>query len=300
MFSGARAGARRPGAGRLAADRVDEGSGGHARRQRRRAPPATTARSSADQKSLVRAGLREGRFRLLYVAPERLVGDGGDGFADGVVGTADRASSPSTRRTASASGATISGRSTGSSAQLRDRWPGVSMHAFTATATARVRRDIVSQLGLRDPVELVGSFDRPNLVYRVLARATLKTADPGRARAPPGSGGHHLLPVAQRGGRAGGVAREDGIARVAVSRRPGRRRAASQSGRVPERRGGRRRGDRRVRHGHRSVGRALRRACRRAAIARALSAGIRPRRPRWPGGRVRARSTRRGLPASGG
>jgi EAL domain-containing protein (putative c-di-GMP-specific phosphodiesterase class I) len=48
------------------------------------------------------------------------------------------------------------------------------MHAFTATATARVRRDIVSQLGLRDAVQLVGSFDRPNLVYRVLPRANLK------------------------------------------------------------------------------------------------------------------------------
>ncbi len=59
-------------------------------------------------------------------------------------------------------------------AQLRDRWPEASVHAFTATATSRVRRDIVSQLGLRSPVELVGSFDRPNLVYRVLARSNLK------------------------------------------------------------------------------------------------------------------------------
>src|SRR5688500_7746839 len=52
--------------------------------------------------------------------------------------------------------------------------PGVSLHAFTATATGRVRRDIASQLALENPVELVGSFDRPNLVYRVLARAQLK------------------------------------------------------------------------------------------------------------------------------
>jgi ATP-dependent DNA helicase RecQ len=59
-------------------------------------------------------------------------------------------------------------------ARLRDRWPDVSLHAYTATATARVRRDIVSQLGLRDAAELVGSFDRPNLVYRVLARSSLK------------------------------------------------------------------------------------------------------------------------------
>src|SRR3712207_7016175 len=32
------------------------------------------------QKSEVARGVREGKYRLLYVAPERLVGDGGDGF----------------------------------------------------------------------------------------------------------------------------------------------------------------------------------------------------------------------------
>src|SRR4029077_10978447 len=52
--------------------------------------------------------------------------------------------------------------------------PGVALHAYTATATERVRRDIAAQLALKDPVEFVGSFDRPNLVYRVLPRATLK------------------------------------------------------------------------------------------------------------------------------
>ena len=34
--------------------------------------------------------------------------------------------------------------------------------------------DIGTQLQLRDPLELVGSFDRPNLVYRVLPRAGFK------------------------------------------------------------------------------------------------------------------------------
>jgi ATP-dependent DNA helicase RecQ len=42
----------------------------------------------------------------------------------------------------------------------------VSLHAFTATATERVRDDIAAQLELRDPAVLVGDFDRPNLVYR--------------------------------------------------------------------------------------------------------------------------------------
>jgi ATP-dependent DNA helicase RecQ len=59
-------------------------------------------------------------------------------------------------------------------ARLRSVFPDIGIHAYTATATARVRRDIASQLELREPVELVGSFDRPNLVYRVLARANLK------------------------------------------------------------------------------------------------------------------------------
>src|SRR5262249_42965067 len=40
----------------------------------------------------------------------------------------------------------------------------------TATATERARRDIIEQLGLRDPAVLVGNFDRPNLTYRILPR----------------------------------------------------------------------------------------------------------------------------------
>ncbi len=58
-------------------------------------------------------------------------------------------------------------------ATLMDRFPGASIHAYTATATLRVRQDIIDQLGLRDPSVLVGRFDRPNLVYRVLPRTNL-------------------------------------------------------------------------------------------------------------------------------
>ncbi len=55
-------------------------------------------------------------------------------------------------------------------AEVREVVPGVAMQAFTATATPRVREDIALQLGLRDPDVLVGTFDRPNLTYRVRAR----------------------------------------------------------------------------------------------------------------------------------
>ena len=132
-----------------------------------------SALSPGDRQSVM-AGIREGRFRLLYVAPERLAGDGSDSFLT-MIGrrpvsfiAVDEAHCisqwghdfrPEYRQLA----------------RLRDRWPSISLHAYTATATGRVRKDIVAQLGLRDAAELVGSFDRPNLVYRVLARSSLKT-----------------------------------------------------------------------------------------------------------------------------
>src|SRR5262249_42676719 len=53
---------------------------------------------------------------------------------------------------------------------LRDEFGDASFHAYTATATERVRRDIAEQLALREPLVLVGDFDRPNLTYRVLPR----------------------------------------------------------------------------------------------------------------------------------
>src|SRR5271166_2664736 len=52
-------------------------------------------------------------------------------------------------------------------AELKTRFPKASIQAYTATATERVRRDIIEQLGLENPAVLVGSFDRPNLLYRV-------------------------------------------------------------------------------------------------------------------------------------
>jgi ATP-dependent DNA helicase RecQ len=53
---------------------------------------------------------------------------------------------------------------------LRKTFAEASVHAYTATATPQVRQDIAEQLSLRDPIVLVGDFDRPNLTYRVLPR----------------------------------------------------------------------------------------------------------------------------------
>ncbi|MBP7948954.1 MAG: DNA helicase RecQ [Verrucomicrobiales bacterium] len=56
-------------------------------------------------------------------------------------------------------------------AQLRDRLPGVPFIALTATATERVRGDIVRQLHLREPEVFLASFNRPNLNYTVVPKA---------------------------------------------------------------------------------------------------------------------------------
>ncbi|HYM62028.1 MAG TPA: RecQ family ATP-dependent DNA helicase, partial [Thermoanaerobaculia bacterium] len=53
---------------------------------------------------------------------------------------------------------------------IKQIFPEARVHAYTATAAEAVRRDIVQQLALADPLVLVGSFDRPNLTYRVLPR----------------------------------------------------------------------------------------------------------------------------------
>jgi len=60
-------------------------------------------------------------------------------------------------------------------AQLKIRFPSASLHAYTATATERVRTDITEQLRLQKPTVLVGTFDRPNLVYRIVPRVDAQT-----------------------------------------------------------------------------------------------------------------------------
>jgi ATP-dependent DNA helicase RecQ len=58
--------------------------------------------------------------------------------------------------------------------KLKENFPGASVHGYTATATEKVRHDICRQLNLKDPLLLVGNFDRPNLSYRVLPRQNLE------------------------------------------------------------------------------------------------------------------------------
>jgi ATP-dependent DNA helicase RecQ len=55
--------------------------------------------------------------------------------------------------------------------KLRKHLPDVPLMALTATATERVRADIVKELKLQDPRSYVASFNRPNLTYRVVPKS---------------------------------------------------------------------------------------------------------------------------------
>ena len=60
--------------------------------------------------------------------------------------------------------------------RLREHFPDLPIAAFTASATRRVRHDILDQLGLRDPHKYIASFHRPNLRY-LIKECDAKTQD---------------------------------------------------------------------------------------------------------------------------
>ena len=130
-------------------------------------------------------GLHHGEFRLLYVAPERLMLSG---FLDDLkkwnvnLFAIDEAHCisewghdfrPEYRQIAT----------------LREHFPGVPVMALTATATERVRADIVKQLHFHDPRCYVASFNRPNLTYRVSAKSGSYEQILGFIRARPRENG---------------------------------------------------------------------------------------------------------------
>ena len=130
--------------------------------------PAEALHSGVDAagQRRIEASIAAGEYRLVFVAPERLLAPSFMALMEHLdirafaIDEAHCISQwghdfrPEYRRLAT----------------LKQRFPRASVHAYTATATGPVRDDIVAQLGLTDPNVLIGVFDRPNLVYRVLPR----------------------------------------------------------------------------------------------------------------------------------
>lgn len=127
-----------------------------------------------DEQQQVFDAANAGKVKLLYVAPERLETARFRAFAthaDIALFAVDEAHCVSQwgqdfRSSYLAIGEFID--------SLPDR-PTVA--AFTATATERVRRDIVNLLGLRNPLVMVTGFDRTNLYFDMLKLNTREKAN---------------------------------------------------------------------------------------------------------------------------
>lgn len=138
-----------------------------------------------DQRRSVWRDLHQGRIRILYVAPERLfVGTLTEELKQWNLGAVavDEAHCisewghdfrPEYRKLS----------------ELRAQFPEIPFMALTATATERVRSDILTQLHLRDPATYVASFNRPNLMYRVLPKAQAYSQIVGFLRSRPNDAG---------------------------------------------------------------------------------------------------------------
>jgi ATP-dependent DNA helicase RecQ len=126
---------------------------------------------SSDDWAAAAEAIRQGETRLVFTSPERLINTGtyrllrDSGAHTIAVDEAHCVSHwghdfrPEYRQLA----------------RLREFFPNAAVHAYTATATERVRNDIAEQLGLRNPHILVGNFDRPNLTFRVLPRLDVRS-----------------------------------------------------------------------------------------------------------------------------
>ncbi len=129
--------------------------------------------SSLDAAEIKRrtAALLRGEYKLLYLAPERLLLQE---FLDGPLRSLELGIGINAFVIDEAHCVSEWGHDFRTEyrqlARLRSRHPGVPVLAFTATATARVRADIAAQLALKDPFVHIASFNRPNLFYRVLPK----------------------------------------------------------------------------------------------------------------------------------
>ena len=119
-----------------------------------------------DEQDLVFAQALSGQIKLLYVAPERLETERFRNFAVRVpisLVAVDEA------HCVSQWGQDFRSSYLGIGEFIAGLLTRPTVAAFTATATERVRRDIVSILGLHTPSITVTGFDRPNLYFDVIS-----------------------------------------------------------------------------------------------------------------------------------
>jgi ATP-dependent DNA helicase RecQ len=122
---------------------------------------------TADESRKRLRGLHTGQYRLLYAAPERLMLSG---FLSDLQKWNVKLIAVDEAHCISEWGHDFRPEYR-QIADLRGLFPDVPFMALTATATGRVREDIIKHLKLREARTYVASFNRPNLTYRVLAKS---------------------------------------------------------------------------------------------------------------------------------
>ena len=121
---------------------------------------------TADQSRQRLRGLHQGEYRLLYVAPERLMLSG---FLEDLQRWNVQLIAVDEAHCISEWGHDFR-PDYREIAKLRKIFVKVPFMALTATATGRVREDIIARLQLRESNCYSASFNRPNLTYRVLPK----------------------------------------------------------------------------------------------------------------------------------
>jgi ATP-dependent DNA helicase RecQ len=109
----------------------------------------------------------QGKIKLLYVAPERLLGERFLPFLDIVASKLGISAFAIDEAHCVSEWGHDFRPEYRQMQRVRDRYPDIPIMGLTATATERVRQDIIQQLTLRNPYIHVASFNRPNLYYEV-------------------------------------------------------------------------------------------------------------------------------------
>src|ERR1043166_4102017 len=132
--------------------------------------PATFLNSSLDRHEAAERfrGLNRGKYRMLYVAPERVMLDR---VLEGALNWTIAQFAIDEAHCISEWGHDFRPEYR-ELKKLRRHLPDVPIMALTATATERVRIDIVKELKLREARRYVASFNRPNLTYRVIPKSS--------------------------------------------------------------------------------------------------------------------------------
>jgi ATP-dependent DNA helicase RecQ len=130
--------------------------------------PAVAFNSSMEYRvrTKIEADLKDGKVRLLFVSPERCMQAG---FLDLIRAAPVRLIAVDEAHCISEWGHNFRPEYR-QLAQLKKYFPAVPLVALTATAIPEVRRDICQQLGILNAHEYVGSFNRKNLMYRVVEK----------------------------------------------------------------------------------------------------------------------------------